>query len=290
VHAVACLGIRRQICIGGEKKAQRLKQLTCYQIYETAPRLVPGRSERAWMDATDRRFAYRCLPLLIANSMGWEIVASSRVIAEWNGESGLSDVVVNIDDRPTGDPLASSHFGHGILTFHTGYVFRTEPGVAIWARGAPNWLKDGIAPLEGVIETDWLPFTFTMNWQFTRPGRIVFEKDEPFCFITPIEYRALDRVEPEILSIDQDPEFREKFHTWRDARVDFNRRLREQDPDAVKQGWQKWYSRGEDPSGGSAPATHISKLRVAAPRFRKSAGEASDAPFAIRPSDLAKED
>ena len=49
-----------------------MKQLTCYQIYETAPRW--RRAERAWMDSTDRRFAYRCLPLSIANSMGWEVV------------------------------------------------------------------------------------------------------------------------------------------------------------------------------------------------------------------------
>jgi hypothetical protein len=253
-----------------------VKRLTCYQIYETAPRLVAGRSDRAWMDATDKRFAYRCLPLSIANSMGWEILAPSRVVAEWNGGAGLSDISIAVDDRWGDDRLACSHFGHGILTFHTGYLFRTDPGVAIWARGAPNWPKDGVAPLDGVIETDWLAFTFTMNWQFTRPGLIAFEKDEPFCFITPIEYRALDMVEPEIVSMDQDPSLRASFQTWKDARRDFNRRLLECDPDTVKQGWQKWYSRGEDPSGAIVPATHMSKLRVTTPRVRNSVGQASD--------------
>lgn len=267
-----------------------MKQLTCYQIYETAPRLVPGRSERAWMDSTDRRFAYRCLPLSIANSMGWEVLTPSRVIAEWNGNRGLSDIAIRVDRTWADDRLVSSHFGHGILTFHTGYLFRTEPGVAVWARGAPNLPKDGIAPLDGIIETDWLTFTFTMNWQFTRPGRIVFEKDEPFCFITPIEYRALDSIEPEILSIHQDPHLLESFQAWRDARRDFNRRLREEDPDAVKQGWQKWYPRGEGPSGGSVPATHTSKLRVATPRIRTSAVQASDDSVPIKRSEVAEED
>ena len=36
-------------------------------------------------------------------------------------------------------------------------------------------------PLVGLIETDWLPFPFTMNWVFTRPGRVRLEKGEPFC-------------------------------------------------------------------------------------------------------------
>jgi hypothetical protein len=258
-----------------------VKRLTCYQIHESAPRLVAGRSDRAWMDATDRRFAYRCLPLSIANSMGWEILTPFRVVAEWNGRTGLSDIAIAADEQET-DQLASSHFGHGILTFHTGYLFRTDPGVAIWARGAPNWPKDGIAPLDGVIETDWLNFTFTMNWQFTRPGRIVFEKDEPFCFITPIEYRALDTVEPEITSIDQDPGVRASYHSRRDARQDFNRRLQEQDQITVKQGWQKWYPRGQDPAGADVPATHLSKLRVATPRIRKSVQQALDCSPSIK--------
>ena len=31
-----------------------------------------------------------------------------------------------------------------------------------------------------------------MNWHFTRPGRVVFEQDEPFCFLSPMVYRALE--------------------------------------------------------------------------------------------------
>ena len=174
------------------------------------------------MDATDQRYAYRCLPLSIANAMGWELLSPARVVAEWNGGNGLPDITVTIDDgRWTATRLAGSHFGHGVLTFQAGYLFRTDPGVAVWARGAPNWPKDGIAPLEGIIETDWLTFTFTMNWQFTRPGRIVFEKDEPFCFLTLIEYRALEKVEPEIVRMEEEPALQKDFTAWRDARLDF---------------------------------------------------------------------
>ena len=63
-----------------------------------------------------------------------------------------------------------SHFSHGIITFHPGYLFRTPEGWSMWAGGAPNHVKDGIQPLAGLVETDWLPFPFTMNWVFTRPG------------------------------------------------------------------------------------------------------------------------
>ena len=37
-------------------------------------------------------------------------------------------------------------------------------------QGPINRPKDGIAALPGIIETDWSPYSFTMNWMFTRPG------------------------------------------------------------------------------------------------------------------------
>jgi Family of unknown function (DUF6065) len=43
-------------------------------------------------------------------------------------------------------------------------VFRTPPGCNLYVRGPANSPKDGIAALEGIIETDWSEATFTMNW------------------------------------------------------------------------------------------------------------------------------
>ena len=222
------------------------------------------------MDETHLRFAYRCLPLTIANAMGWELLLPATVSAEWNGGSNLSDITVASGDPAwKAEQLALSHFGHGVLTFPINYLFRTEPGIALWARGSPNWPKDGIAPLDGIIETDWLPFTFTMNWQFTRAGRITFEKDEPFCFITPMAYRSLEQVTPEIVALADAPEMAAQFQAYRDARLNFNAGLTRNDPVIAKQGWQKWYMRGESPFGGETNPRHISKLSLAEPIERR---------------------
>jgi len=37
-----------------------------------------------------------------------------------------------------------------------------------------------------------------MNWQVTTPGSIVFEKEEPFCFLFPIRKQAVLDCVPEI--------------------------------------------------------------------------------------------
>jgi hypothetical protein len=243
-----------------------MTKLTCYRLNPEAPRLVPARSERAWMDQTRMRYAYRCLPLTIANSMGWELLMPSPVSAEWNGGPELADIAIEGVEPGDHSGFAVSHFGHGILTFQTGYLVRTDPGVALWARGAPNLPKDGIAPLDGIIETDWMSFGFTMNWMFTRPGRATFEAGEPFCFLTPIGYHALDEVVPEIIPIEQSPETAAAYRSYADQRRSFNEKLAGNDPEALKQGWQKWYMRGAGPDGRERNPAHISKLRVAEPR------------------------
>ena len=108
----------------------------------------------------------------------------------------------------------TSHFSHGVLTFHSGYLFRTPPGWSMWVMGPPNHAKDGLQPLSGLVETDWLPFPFTMNWLFTRPGRVRFEKKEPFCFISLVQDKPLAEIQPVIRQMSSNPELRDQYDVW----------------------------------------------------------------------------
>jgi hypothetical protein len=215
------------------------------------------------MDETNQRFAYRCIPLSIANASGWEIVLPFSFSAVWNGGSRQEDTTIFMDET---SGLVTSHFGHGVLTFHTGWLFRTSPGWALWCRGAPNHLYDGIVPLEGVVETDWLPFPFTMNWRFTQPGAVRFEKSEAICFVTLMPHAVLDSVAPRLLHIDDEPRLKAEHEAWGHKRADFNARLARSDPEAVRQGWQKTYVRAEGASEDRASYYHRSKRRLEQPR------------------------
>ncbi|MEI8143825.1 MAG: DUF6065 family protein [Alphaproteobacteria bacterium] len=241
-------------------------RFVAHALSSSPPPLVPARTEREWMTRTDQRFAYRCIPLSFANASGWEVLSPVRFAATWDG--GTTKAAVQLEPLD-GDPallrLATSHFGHGILTFHTDYLFRTEPGWGTLVRGAPNWPKDGMVALEGLVETDWLPFPFTMNWIFTRPGRVVFEKDEPIAFVTPVPHILLETITPEIVPISSDPELEADYRAWSEARFNFNAALAKGDPVARKKGWQRHYVRGETPTGGTALDTHRSKRRLKTP-------------------------
>src|SRR4051812_535303 len=111
--------------------------------------IVPAQADRAWISQTHQHFAKRCLPLLMANQAGWFILSSHSLRATRHG--GDAKDAVSIEYAPGGDPRlpALSHFGHGILTWHMPFLFRTPPGWQLLARGPANWPKDGIHALEG---------------------------------------------------------------------------------------------------------------------------------------------
>lgn len=241
-------------------------QLECYKIYDVAPEIVPGRSNRDWMDAFPDRQPYRCLPLSMANSTGWEILCPMDLKIIWNGGPGKDDLSFKTRGDPRAIPsFADSHFQRGIVTFHTGHLFRTPPGWGLMTMGAPNFFKDGIAPLTGLVETDWLPFPFTMNWQMTRPGEVIFKKGEPFCFIVPIQHGKLEEIEPERKLLSTNPELEKEFHGWAESRGNFNKKLVSGDEDAVKAGWQRHYMRGEKQTGDKIDS-HVTKRRLKPPK------------------------
>lgn len=242
-----------------------IPDLTCYVVERDPPKIVPGRSERDWMDRTDARYAYRCVPLSVANASGWEILTPVSFSATWFGGDLRDDILIT----PLGDPAkvgrtVMSHFGHGVLTFHTGYLFRTSPGWALWCRGAPNTSKSRIVPLEGLVETDWLPFSFTMNWRFTRVGTVRFEAGEPFCFITLVPHARLDSVRPRLRDLGDEPRLAADHRAWAQSRTSFNADLSSCDPRALAEGWQRHYVRGTGLQG-EMPGFHRSKRKLHTP-------------------------
>jgi hypothetical protein len=238
--------------------------LICYLRPLWAPMIRPASATREWMDRTELSFAYRCLPLNVANAHGWEILTPAACDAIWNGGSGLGDVQVRVD--PGTDPKHApvSAFGEGVLTFHVNGLFRTPPGWNLWVGGSPNSPKDGIYPLTGVVEADWSPYTFTMNWRFTRPNHAVhFDAGEPICFIFPVQRTVLEQITPRCLPMESEPQLEAHFATWNNSRLEWLERMKRERPVRPVDQWQKRYYRGIDMTDQEVVPDHLAKLRLA---------------------------
>ena len=229
------------------------------------------------MDATPESFAYRCLPLNIANAHGWEILSPCSFDAVWDGGAGTDAVTIRLG--PDADTVHApvSLFGQGTITFHVEAILRTPPGWNLWIGGSPNRAKDAIAPLGAVVETDWSPFTFTMNWRFTRADHWVhFDALEPFCFFFPVERGAVEAFTPAFAALGADPATEMRFKEWSAARDAFHLKMQRDPPGTPAARWQKHYYQGVDVRGEALIGDHQAKVRVKP--FDRSA--APDAPLA----------
>ena len=262
------------------------RRLYAYELHQAGDMpLSTAPVDRTWMDAAHQRAPYRCLPLVIANQAGWFVPCPVSFSAYWDGGPSKENVEINFErpaakadlsdlfspivvsaDVPNpaiqGDARISSHFGSGIVTFSIPYLFRSPPGINLWVKGPTNYIKDGVQPLEGIVETDWLPATFTMNWKLTRPHNAVrFERGEPICMVVPVPRGLAERLEPVYVPLDANPELSREYREWERSRSAFNTDLSLQRPDVVRRGWQRDYMKGRTVSGQQAQE-HQTKLQL----------------------------
>jgi hypothetical protein len=149
-----------------------------------------------------------------------------------------------------------------VLTWNVPYLFRTSPGYNLHVRGPSNWPKDGASPLEAIVETDWSPATFTMNWKLTRPGLpVVFEADEPICLIAPQRRGELEAFRPRLRHLVRAPAVAASYTRWSTRRAAFLNELKQGGSEAQRRGWQREYLLGVLPDGSHAPG-HQTKLNL----------------------------
>lgn len=221
--------------------------------------IEPAGPRREWMDAAPDRIPYRCLPMVMANQAGWVIRSPATFSATWNGGSAMADVKFAFGKGDEAHARTiSAHFGLGIITFALPWLFRTAPGYGLLVRGPTNSWKDSAAPLDGVVETDWAPYTFTMNWKILRRNNPAwFQKGEPICMVCPFPLEMLESCEPESMPIGADRQADEDYTRFARAR---NQSLQQQTVDGSKP-FAKDYYRGRRPDG-TAVEEHRSNFKL----------------------------
>jgi hypothetical protein len=183
-------------------------------------------------------WAYNCLPLKISNQYGWTAYSPYSFSATWDGNSNTNSLII-LDENGKECEDIKSHFAQGLLTIITDFIIQTPQGISLYVRGETNSQKDLIYPLDGIIETDWLPFYFTFNFRFLKPGTVTFKKGEPLFMFFPIIRNFIDNFEIFYKDINDNKELNEQF-------IDFNesRTIRNKNSNKYKLGAQKFYLRG----------------------------------------------
>jgi hypothetical protein len=226
-------------------------RLTAYTVSAKQDIIQPASAKRTWMDTAAAKNPYRCLPLSMANSWGWEILSSAKFTATWDGKMGADAVKIQVHE---GTNAPTSHFGEGTLTWHTGYLFNTDYPVGLYVMGPTNSPKPNVIPLSGIVETHWLSYSFTMNWRFTQPGSFTVDIGEPYCQIFPVYMNMFDDVQPEIRTLSENEQLYDLYWDWNISRQNYSRE-RKIPGSAVSSPstWQKHYFQGKYPAGKIHP-------------------------------------
>ncbi|MEO6194219.1 MAG: DUF6065 family protein [Thermoanaerobaculia bacterium] len=176
-------------------------KIIAFPLYEHAAVLRPSPEPRARPQTGEIAFA----------GLSFDLLCPQAFEATWNGGPDAGDVEIH------GTADASQGFvrgeGEGRLTFHPGYQFKTESDQLLWARGPVHASKDGLAPLETMIDSSVLPCTLALSWRFARPGQTVrFEAGEPFCTVLPYPRSGLQKVALEVIRPDDSDAFAWELH------------------------------------------------------------------------------
>ncbi|MDX2272768.1 MAG: DUF6065 family protein [Cyanobacteriota bacterium] len=166
-------------------------------------------SRRDWFTP----YFYFCLPLVFGNQHGFVIKSCYDFIVRWSGSEDIDGVSIHVLEAIP-DPnymLLESHFGSGILTIQTTYMFRTPKNINLMVKEPPNFPVDGFSWMSGVVETDNLRRDFTFNIKITAPERDIYiKKGTPIGCILPYPRYFLDPFQVEELKDPQELEQAQK--------------------------------------------------------------------------------
>ena len=178
-----------------------------YLIEPDKPQLdiVPASRYREWLSP----HAYRCTPLAVANTLGWDLVTPVDLKVFWNGGNEKDDVEV-ID----GGELIDVSFGIGTFTFGgmCGISWRTPPGWFMQFGPVPNGDVIGADAMNAIAETDWLNYPVFPTMRLRTPGITSIPAGTAIIRVTPVNIRSVDRCT--LTRLDEPADMQQGRYEW----------------------------------------------------------------------------
>ena len=237
--------------------------IKAYKLSNCAAVIQPAQAER------DEDTAHGAV-----GGAGWVVLCPHGFEATWNGGPNPDDIAIRLDAPDADVPaFVQSTLGGGLLTFYSGYQVQTERATSLWVRGPINRSKDGLYPLEQIVDTSVLPGTIAVNWTFTRPNQTVrFAAGEPFGALLLYPKNASEPIECEVVRMEEAPEaYAQELQQLIQA-------------PAIQDVLQRLQSAGEPAAMAEPPAVSVPKETVvswAGQLTKSNPGPVENAPLAV---------
>lgn len=156
--------------------------------------IFPLEKDRYWFT----KHFYKCLPLALGNIQGFGFSCPFGFDVIWNGGESTEDLQIFFHENYSNfldknSVFVASEFGHGIITIHFPFILKTPKEVNLMTIAPPNFPIPGLSPMTGVVETDNLRFTFTLNIKVDLPNVLIkIHENTPLMGIIPIPRNFCD--------------------------------------------------------------------------------------------------
>ena len=150
--------------------------------YDRSLAPIPAIREKDWWDDNDRTkdHAKHCLPLIMANSIGYYILSPGTFIVRWNGDIHQNAEIKKIDGSSHYN--VDNHAAYGSFTIQAGFIPRTENvNDFVCVKGVANERGLPYSCLEAFIEAWWSAGNFGLVYMLNQPGEFMINKGQPIA-------------------------------------------------------------------------------------------------------------
>jgi hypothetical protein len=208
------------------------------------------RIKREWMEQTWEKHAYKCFPVSLANTLGYEISAPVDISFIWDG---ISDTTPDHVKILSGEEYAYSGRSNATVSFITGFVIKSDNNTSFLHMPVPNMFNTSYQTFTTLISTSFLDQEFPSAIRITEPNKVITIKaGEPFATLIPISLFNICNVELNLKDFNFDEE-------WNSNNIERGKVASE----IVNSGqWTNWYRDAVDHKGNIVGEHELKSIKL----------------------------
>lgn len=233
--------------------------ITAY-LNKNAVNIKQTRIKREWMDNTFSGHAYRCFPISLANSIGYELSLPEDITFIWDGIDDTSPDHIKI---LKGTKYCNTSRANATLSFKTGIIFKTNKNISMMHMPVPNLFNYDYQTYTSIISTSFYDIEFPSAIKVITPNKeITIKANSPFATIIPISLTEMSNTELILESLDKTQEY---YNYQNEKAKAFN--------DITSQGeWADWYRNAVDHKGNSIGEHEVKSIKLSIKDMRDNNG------------------
>ncbi len=150
--------------------------------YDESLAPIPAVKYKDWWDDNykTKNHARHCLPLAMANSVGYYILSPGTFKVKWNGNVH-SDVQIEHIEKSSHYEV-DAHASYASFTVQPKFIPVTQKaGQFIYFKPMPNERAPAFVCMEAMIEAWWNVANFGLVFLMTKPGEFIIKKGQPIA-------------------------------------------------------------------------------------------------------------